>query len=79
MDESKRYKAETTGIFAVRIISNCLLVVSFDAAFGMMFDLSPILICISACEMLIYLALAMLLRRFSSTLHLNSKVVSSSN
>lgn len=63
MDESKRYKAETTGIFAVRIISNCLLVASFDAAFGMMFDLSPLLICISACEMLIYLALAMLLRR----------------
>ena len=63
MDESKRFKAETTGLFAVRIISNCLLVVSFDVAFGMMFDLSPLLICISACEMLIYLALAMLLRR----------------
>lgn len=63
MDESKRFKAETTGIFAVRIISNCLLVASFDAAFGMMFDLSPILICISVCEMLTYLALAMLLRR----------------
>ena len=63
MDESKRFKAETTGLFTVRIISNCLLVVSFDAAFGMMFDLSPLLICISACEMLIYLALAMLLRR----------------
>lgn len=63
MDESKRFKAETTGLFVVRTISNCLLVVSFDAAFGMMFDLSPILICISACEMLIYLALAMLLRR----------------
>ena len=63
MDESKRFKAETTGLFVVRIISNCLLVVSFDAAFGMMFDLSPLLICISACEMLIYLALAMLLRR----------------
>lgn len=63
MDESKRFKAETTGLFVVRIISNCILVASFDAAFGMMFDLSPILICISACEMLIYLALAMLLRR----------------
>jgi hypothetical protein len=63
MDESKRFKAETTGLFAVRTISNCLLVVSFDAAFGMMFDLPPLLICISACEMLIYLVLAMLLRR----------------
>ena len=63
MDESKRFKAETTGLLAVRIISDCMLVVSFDAAFGMMFDLSPLLICISACEMLIYLALAMLLRR----------------
>jgi hypothetical protein len=63
MDESKRFKAETTGLFAVRTISNCLLVVSFDAAFGMMFDLPPLLICISACEMLIYLVLAMFLRR----------------
>ena len=63
MEESKRFKAETTGLFVVRIISNCILVASFDAAFGMMFDLSPLLICISACEMLVYLALAMLLRR----------------
>lgn len=63
MDEQKRFKAEPTSLFVVRIISNCLLVVSFDAAFGMLFSLPPILVCISSLEMLIYLALAMLLRR----------------
>ncbi len=63
MDEASRFKAEPTALFAVRVVSNCLLVMSFDAAFGMLFDLPPILICISSLEMLIYLALAMLLRR----------------
>lgn len=74
MDEHKRYKAEPTSLFAVRIISNCLLVVSFDAAFGMLFSLPPILVCISALEMLIYLALAMLLRRKFRSLLLFSVV-----
>lgn len=74
MDEQKRYKAEPTSLFAVRIISNCLLVVSFDAAFGMLFSLPPILVCISALEMLIYLALAMLLRRKFRSLLLFSLV-----